>query len=385
MVTPTFLKVYFIFLIWEKIMNDLYLNFQDAYMDNGKEFLVSSNLCNGLFCVKENENRYIGSFYNKHIDIQYLHKAIYLDKNDLLFIPTYGNEIDLYNVFTKEFGVIIPKYKINDLTTVNIILDRKILFIPRTLGVDLCIFDIIDRTFERHSWWGTVTSALGIKYTDASLFYCTEYSGNIYLPLRGYNVILEVDLNNREIIEHVINIDNAMPYSIDFYENKAWITQENSKTIICWDCINGSFTEFENNCENIEENYIPYIKTVFLNNKAIFIPRNHSIFLIIDLISGETSSIDINKKNVNVNKNMNSTVWFYGYQIIKDKLILFPSNTDKILILDVKNKNIEWKKTGSISKNELLEYQLCNRNAEILYESEIINCKEWIFGIMKMD
>lgn len=364
-------------------MNDLYLNFQDAYIDSLGEMYVSSNVCNGLFSIGEGGNRYIGSFLHKPMEIQYLHKAVYLDKNDLLFVPSYGNEIDLFSILYKKIDVISPKYKINDLTTTNIILDGKIFFIPRTLGLDLCTFDTESRRYERHSWWGRLTSEIVKKYAEASFFYATVHNGNIFLPLRGYNIILEVDFKNKEIIHHNINISGCMPYSIDFYNDVAWITQENSRTVIRWEFETNNIITYKDELNSLEENFIPYIKAMFIGSKILFIPRNHPLLLMIDLESEYASSMYINKENIKINNDMNSTVWFYGGKVIDNQLMLFPSNTDRILVLNPSNGKITWRNTGCISKKELLIQHLNKENSFSVNESKVIELRDWIECIVE--
>lgn len=361
-------------------MDNLYLNFQDAYIDEVGSMIVSSNMCNGLFEIRNGKNKYLGSFLNKSTNIQYLHKTVYYDGNELLFIPSYGNEIDIYDRINNKIDIITSDYKILDLTT-SIILNGKVIFIPRNLNFEVCIFDIKNRVYEKDTWWTNIIFQLKEKYPKASFFYATVYKDNIYLPLRGYNIILEINYYKKTFIKHLLNMKDSIPYSIDFFNDVAWITQENSKNVLIWNYKYNNFEIFEVDNGLVLENYIPYIKTVFLNNCAIFIPRNHPIVLVYDLKKKKSYTIDIGKNFIKVNEAMKSTVWFFGYKIQEKKLILYPSNTNKILIIDIESKEIQRKSTGMISKKEIVDLYLSDKSADRLYESEIVNLNDWIFAI----
>ena len=359
-------------------MNTNYLNFQGAYVSKKGEMIVSANICNGLFSVKDDGNRYIGSFKNKPFDIQYLHKAVLEYDNMLYFIPTWGNVLDTYNLETGEIGIIIPDYIVSGLTTINVTIGFMIVFIQRESPFDCVTYDIRSGEFSQCVWLNKKLSDLYEEFGGFS-FSCAEVCfGKIFLPLRGHNIIAEIELDRKIVRIHKLNITDASPYSINFYNNDAWITQEFQSSIIKWSPHTEGCTVYGS---DREDTLIPYIKAFFSNSMAIFVPRNRTTIDIIDMNSGERRHLSLDSMKIRENKNMNSTIYFNDGFVMGDILTLYPSRTNNIVRINTKTWEIQYCNTGNIDVNTIV-CRLVNEGKELLREDKMITLKSFIETIV---
>jgi hypothetical protein len=354
-------------------MGDIFLNFQDAYISEMGDMFVSSNGCNGLFKIHDGNNSFIGRFSNGLTDVQYLHKAVLKRKNTLFFVPTFGNVIDTYCIESGKFGNVCFAELNNKWTTTNVVINDDILFLPRNLEDYSFTFNMLKGEYKRIEWLEEELKKILKENPNAELYYATYYEGEVYAPIRSGNGILKIDLNSEKIFVLKPDIGNRNMYTIDINNGMAWITQEDKNSVLTVDIERNVWNELFID-KDIQDTFIPYNKIFFVADKAVIVSRKSGSLYVVDKDTFEYKKITLDGEIED--KNMASTIWFYGGRTEENKLILYPSRVDKCVELDVDNCEVHYMNTGNISYGNIINY-----NDNILYENRLIGIQDLINNI----
>lgn len=354
-------------------MVDFYLNFQDAYESENGELYVSSNKCNGLFKIFGGKSKFLGFFFDKTIDAQYLHKAV-INRGDVLyFIPTWGNNIDIYKIERNKFeSRYFDKVSIG-LTTTNIVIDEDVVFLPRDTDEKACAYNINKDDFRELGWLNEGIARLSNVRMCFELYYATLYEDVIYAPIRNETGIMRIDYKSEIVSVLHPKLNGRKLYSMDIDKGMAWITQEDKQTILLWDIKDNSWDEITITKE-AGEKYIPYIRIFFTEKKAVVVSRKSGIFYVVDKKTKKTEIIRTNN-TVNEDETMNSTIWFYGGKVEGEKITLYPSRTDRCVVLDVDDYSVSYVNTGVISCGELIGA------SNIITENRLIGLSEFVMNL----
>lgn len=237
----------------------------------GKYIFYSHIDFNGLFRldIEKLENVFICHFDDDYCVKKKHNKSLRLGKN-IIFLPSYGNYIDVFNYETYEMKRIkLNRYKSLGAITGSFVCFDNILYVcPFFLspkGLELPFYQISLDTFEALERWDINDKVrTECKHKgELCLWYGNSYGSEIYSVIFRSNKVIKIDLKNGFVKSEEAPINNL--YGIGVYNNNHFLVTYNGSLF----SMNSNKYLFEN--VNEDEKTIRYVERY--KNKLYLIPE----------------------------------------------------------------------------------------------------------------
>lgn len=286
----------------------------------------------------------------------------YRNKDIIYFFPNNTNVIMKFDVINKKDGTIpIKGYKKEIFRTIGYVYyQNKIYIFPYELEEGIYVLDLFTQKVYKDR---ELSKLFKSNLYCASVFLIED--SIVLISISGSSKIIEIDIKNKKIIrkyelENNINIDNMC-----FDGTHFWIMQRGSTDIYEWDIRNNCLEKYENiNVVWDDQKYMnssPYSRLIFLKDEILVLNCFLKNILKINKKNKTIENIVDFPKGFNlVNKRFAGWPVCNSFKIVGDKVLIYPSRGNMLLIYDINTKQLSGKELFVLEKdvpylNEVIE------------------------------
>ena len=361
----------------------------DGYCNYNNTIYMSSCTVNGLLEIDLESKvvKKVRRFDDGSLLSQLMHHNVIVVGDDMLFIPHFSYFLHIYNRFTDEIRAIkIKKDEWNRFRCVDSIVRNNKLWLI-TSYVESGIISIDLSTYEVKYYDEFYNKLRTFIKGDEPIFWTRLCVGNnrMYGAFDNKGCIIEIDLENLTL--SMINMGSDRHFAdIAATNGVIYLTEYYSKHIVSYD-VNRKKQELilmEGYCEEIKKTV--YSNIVAFDNLVFLVPEYgrdiwtiyHSSIKKIGELPAEFADNDDFR---------NEWKRFYNYEIKDFKLYLYPNKANMMIVIDLKNYQIdgykflmnqEWMNI-SYEKEYCIKYiEEAYHNGDFVVENNRVGLELWL-------
>lgn len=330
----------------------------------------------GLFCLNMQDFsiKYIGSKsfmdFNKVL-LPYYADSCFSDGNKLLFFPNNCNRIMIYNIAKQEIHdiEIVSKNGTNIFTTAGIAaMGKRIWLFPHDLMQGIWILDLDTLQISQDKQLQDALAGINVIETIIR-------QDGMQIWVLSENKIYRINIGKREKVL-LKQFATMHIYTIRFDGSSYWILQSDSTDVYKWNQEDQLLKYQLKNAEWIADEGIPYSNMIFLNNNIILLNYRLKHIMKIDQQRFVIDKAFEYPKNFRFIRNAFYDSWaaFYAFDMVGDKVLIYPVFGSMLLIYDINDGSVEGIEADILKeKIPLLEENtehIMKRENKIYYEYE---------------
>lgn len=281
------------------------------------------------------------------------------------------NEEYLYLIMFRRPGIIrfnlidrsIEKYLFNDsffapneLMWKSFIYESKIWVFSVCAGRKILIFDYYTGEFRKGCSITNLFKKKNIKIESENyLSHIFQINNKIWGAVCGTTYIFSINMSEMDISIFPINCEGIN--SFDYDENGFWITVSNSSQIMKWDPDYGIIDSYYVNEINFDD--YPNCYVGGSRDRILVVPNSDKDFCIIDRETKLYSFLPLVGRYQRLSLNRGAEL-FVACLRICNTLILLPYDIDKIVIVNLEDKSVEYKES-LLSKADYEKVYIINK------------------------
>lgn len=313
----------------------------------GDNIYFSHSRFNGLFMmdIKSLSTYFIGQFPQSDPCKKDLHSVGGCYGNWVIFLPGYGNSIDLYNIKTGEFrSFLLNRYQnIGEMACAGYIHQNRLSIIPHFLYPDKFELPFLQMnldTFEINERWDIndkIKKMLAL-YEETAIMSTSCQNGILWFPIHKSSKVIKFDLENEQI--DVIETEIKDLNSISVIGKRIWLTQC-SGSIYSWNAETNETIKYENQCG---ETCGRAVKSIIETGKGAYaLPEFSEYITYLDFNDTDKGFVKLNDVDIMFRSKSN----FENYGFYDGKFIVYPYNTSGLYEIVSLSNNIQCRQLNS--------------------------------------
>jgi len=339
---------------------------------------------NGLFRIKKDnkEVEFVGFFPDEKVFVKYMYKKCFFVDGNIIFIPSYAKNIQIYNTETEDFMTI--KYPVDEMrqeydkVSDAILIDKYIYIFPINLKDGLKRFDIVTHEIDDVTEFVEQASGFDGLLENGKVYRCTkddEY--NVYFALYGTDIIAEWNVKNNKLCINHCRISNL--FSVHVIDNTKYVIRNKDENIYSI-TPDGDVVKYIGGEESVDAIDRAYNQIVEYSGTILLLPsQNKSVRKI--LSDSVEKVFDI--------ANDNNIIISFGFCSANGELWVLPFGKEECYVL---NNNLTLSESFSFvlkdneSQKEILNKIIQELNAkEIVEENSDLTLREYLEALKADD
>lgn len=320
------------------------LRFQ-GYARLKNKIFFSTTYFNGLFelDLQNFSVKHILTFKGVDAESRHLHEGkVVVYNHHLFFFPTSCDIIHVYDVNTGQQEIIQVPLALGTEKYFHIVCvairGEKVWMFSNELSKGVFNFDLKNRKLDRNN---KLTEMLS-KYNAITNFVEIPEENKLYTCSVEHSILVEIDLGKEQVTEYEIEIANICIISLSYHEGRFWFVDKNSGDIYEWELHNCYTHRYRiGDLEWIEEKSIPFFQICFVKEKIYLLPCWSKYILELDKKTERIIKLAEYPEDFSFAPRLVNAAAFGNYEVIEDKIWLYPSRGNRLLVYDSRLNRFE--------------------------------------------
>lgn len=316
-------------------MEEKFFSFFAASVVQSKLWFSNRNF-NGLFQIdlKTLKMKFVTFFTKEDILKTKMHRMSIIYGQKIVFLPDQGSYIHIYDTKKnemKEIPLVRYSSKASLLICDAVLKDNKLWIFPTILEQPLLELDL--ESYELKEVWKFNKWCLQNLRVKKTIVFARAVlqNGAIWLAVGYTNLVIKWNLKTQTTEKYNTGVGDL--FGVFKSENGLWLSTVSHSNIVLWNPVNGRKKVYQIS-QRTKEKTTMFSQIIEINSQVYVIPSEAPNILCLNCHTNcFESTIDYPEGFKFIQNRVEPK--FFGYQIVENKLWLFPAGGNGILLIDI--------------------------------------------------